>query len=103
MREHNIKSGYVFPNEQGECTDQQLYYKRWVRYRSAAGLSEASPYEMRHTFVSAAKSLPEGLLKMAVGHSKDMDTYGVYSHQMQGDQDETANILEKTFENLLKW
>ncbi len=39
---------------------------------------------------------------MAVGHSKDMDTYGVYSHQMHGDQDETANILEKTFENLLK-
>ena len=56
---------------------------------------------MRHTFVSIAKNLPEGQLKALVGHSRSMDTYGTYSHQIQGEQQETARRLEEIFAQLL--
>ena len=75
--------------------------KRWQRYCQANGIQKISPYEMRHTFVSIAKNLPEGQLKALVGHSRSMDTYGTYSHQMQGDQQETALRLEEIFSNFL--
>lgn len=84
MFELGIRSDIIFPNEDGEHIKQATYYKRWVAYRDGAGISKASPYELRHTFVSIAKQLPEGLLKPLVGHSKDMDTYGVYSHEVKG-------------------
>ena len=48
-------------------------------------VSQASPYELRHTFVSIAKALPEGLLKTIVGNSEDMDTLGTYVHEVIGE------------------
>ena len=58
---------------------------------------KTTAYEMRHTFVSVVKSLPEGYLKQLVGHSKDMDTYGVYSHEFLGDSKKTAELVEDIF------
>lgn len=77
------------------------YRKRWQRYCEANGIQKITPYEMRHTFVSIAKNLPEGQLKALVGHSRSMDTYGTYSHQIQGEQQETARRLEEIFAQLL--
>ncbi len=102
LRELGVKSKQVFPNETGEHIKQSAYHKRWDRYREYNGIGEVSPYELRHTFVSVAKSLPEGLLKMTVGHSKDMDTYGIYSHELDGDAELAASILQQTFADLLK-
>ena len=58
-------------------------------------------YELRHTFVSITKSLPEGYLKQLVGHSKDMDTYGVYSHEISSDKDTAAKMIQDIFEGLI--
>lgn len=41
------------------------------------GITVVTPYELRHTFVSIAKKLPEGFVKTVIGHSKSMDTFGV--------------------------
>ena len=57
---------------------------------------------MRHTFVSVVKSLPEGYLKQLVGHSKGMDTYGVYSHELLGDSKKTAELVEGIFGKILQ-
>ncbi len=38
------------------------------------GITVVTPYELRHTFVSIAKSLPAGMVKSIVGHSESMDT-----------------------------
>ena len=38
-----------------------------------------------------AGQLTEGQLKMLVGHSKNMDTFGVYQHEMQGQRAELAD------------
>ncbi len=51
----------------------------------------------RHTFVSVVKSLPEGLLKQVVGHSASMDTFGVYSHDVEGDLEEVAEKIQSFF------
>lgn len=59
--------------------------KRWHAYAAANGLTQCSLYELRHTFVSIAQNLPEGQLRRLVGHSRSMDTYGVYAHAF-GDQ-----------------
>lgn len=98
----SIKLEYVFPDIHGEPVKQITYYKRWRKLRDEIGVSEVTPYELRHTFVSAVKTLPEGYLKQLVGHSKDMDTYGVYSHQVKTDMDETATLVDRIFESILK-
>ena len=60
-----------------------------------------TPYELRHTFVSIAKVLPAGLVKSLVGHSEDMDTFGVYGHELNGDAQQQANALNSIFSRLL--
>lgn len=101
MFELGIRSDIVFPNEYKDRIHHATYYKRWVAYRDRAGISKASPYELRHTFVPIVKQLPEGLLKPLVGHSKDMDTYGVYSHEIDGDMEATSGMVEQLFESVL--
>ena len=95
-------SKWVFPNEGGGALSQSTYYKRWVRYRDENGIvARSSPYELRHTFVSVVKALPQGLLKKIVGHSVDMDTYGIYSHELAGDAQQAADLIQDIFNGLL--
>ena len=101
MKELGIISEYVFSDEIGERMNPQLYYRHWIRYRNHNKMSKATTYELRHTFVSIVKTLPEGLLKPLIGHSKDMDSYGVYSHEVEGDMIESANEIEKIFKTII--
>ncbi len=96
------ESEYVFARTDGSHLTQPYYYDRWKKYRKHNGITaDVSPYELRHTFVSAVKTLPEGYLKQLVGHSRDMDTYGVYSHQMTDDMSNTAQMVQDVFKNIL--
>lgn len=79
----------------------QTYRKHWDRYREANGIGKTTPYELRHTFVSVAKVLPEGRVKAVVGHSQSMDTFGVYGHVLNGEAAETARELDSVFAKLL--
>jgi integrase len=97
-----IKSEYVFSNQYGDPMIEDRYYDSWIRYRKYHDLSKSHLYELRHTFVSMVKSLPEGYLKELVGHSKDMDTYGVYAHTFSDDMSITANMVQNIIENVLK-
>ncbi len=77
------------------------FRKRWRAYCDANGLPYVPPYNLRHTFVSLAKTLPEGAVKSLVGHSRQMDTYGVYAHLVQGEAAQTAQALEKVLGRVL--
>ena len=77
------------------------FLHRWKRYCESNDITPTSLYELRHTFVSVAKLLPEGQVKQLVGHSKDMDTFGIYSHEMSGDGERTANDLNSIFDKIL--
>jgi len=102
LLETGLRSQYVFPHEDGGHMNPSTYYQRWIRYRDYNGISKASPYELRHTFVSIVKGLPEGLIKDIVGHSKAMDTFGVYGHQLKGQMQQTAELIQDEFSKLLE-
>ena len=87
---------YVF----GISTEQN-YRKRWERYCKTNGIPYVAPYEMRHTFVSMVQKLPEGWVKELVGHSKNMDTFGVYGHAVNGQDIQIAAGVEQVFQDIL--
>lgn len=80
---------------------ENRYYKRWICYCNANGIAPVSVYELRHTFVSVAKTLPAGEVKELVGHSQNMDTFGQYSHALTGDAENTAQAVNAAFLKLL--
>ena len=51
---------------------ERRFYKRWKVYCAANDLQPVSLYELRHSFVSAIKTLPAGEVKALVGHSQDI-------------------------------
>lgn len=90
-------SEYVF-----DVSTPRILLKRWHRYCQANGIPEISLYELRHTFVSVVKQLPEGDVKALVGHSRNMDTFGVYGHQMTGDGERIAGSVNEAFITILR-
>ena len=89
-------SDWMFPGFNTES-----YRKRLKKYCESNEITVVSPYELRHTSFSIMQALPEGLVKAAGGHSKNMDTFGVYGHEVQGDMDLTAQLLQQRFDDLL--
>lgn len=81
---------------------ERRYYKRWKVYCAANDLQPVSLYELRHTFVSVVKTLPAGEVKDLVGHSEDMDTFGIYSHTLTGEDIATAQAVNAVFLKLLQ-
>ena len=81
------------------CED--TYRKYWRRYCEANGLHYVPPYNLRHTFVSLAKTLPEGQVKPLVGHSRQMDTFGIYAHLIHGEDVQTAADLDNVLSRFL--
>ena len=77
------------------------YRENFFRYCRTNGIPKTTPYELRHTFVSIAQSLPEGWVKKLVGHSKSMDTFGVYGHNVAGMEGQIRGALDNTFSSIL--
>ena len=80
----------------------ELLGLRWKVFCTANEMEPVSLYELRHTFVSVVKTLPAGEVKELVGHSEDMDTFGIYSHALTGEDVATAQAVNATFLRLLK-
>lgn len=96
MREYPSTSGFVF-----ELPSPTAYRERWQKYCESNGMTKTTPYELRHTFVSVVKTLPAGEVKNLVGHSKSMDTFGVYGHTLQGEDIQTAQKINGLFERII--
>ena len=102
LKLHGIISTWLFPGEDGDPMDPRHSYRLWRSYRQQHGIT-SSLYELRHTMVSVVKSdMPDPLLKMVVGHSKDMDTDGVYGHKVDGNLQRAADILDGVFDGILE-
>lgn len=99
---YRLISPYVFPDRNGNFIDQRVYRVAWKRYCKHNGMSETTPYELRHTFVSINDEMPSGLKKMVVGHSQSMDTEGIYGHLKQGDMEKAAGYIDRAFGDILK-
>lgn len=79
---------------------EEYLLRRWRRYCNHNGITPVSLYELRHTFVSIAQSLPEAQVKALVGHAKSMDTWGVYGHGVDGGDLQIAANLDAAFANV---
>lgn len=84
-----------------EIASTKSYWKRWKSYCESNNIQRTSLYELRHTFVSVVKALPEGQIKAIVGHSRNMDTFGTYSHEVEGELQETADRINDLFEAII--
>lgn len=89
------ESNYVF----GEMC-LSTYEKRWGKYCEHNGIPHTTLYELRHTFVSVGKDL-RNKLKSVIGHSEDMDTFGTYGHEVQGEMEAVADELQELFKRIL--
>lgn len=90
-----IKSAYLFPQENGDPSFPTHIWNHWRTYSSQHEI-ECSIHELRHTFVSMmTTNLPASMLKSIVGHSENFDTDGVYSHELDGDKQRAADIIDR--------
>jgi integrase len=102
MEEKGIESPWVFPDWHGERTVPHALYSSWRAYAKQHNM-ECSIHELRHTFVSINKSdMPLDLLKAVIGHSSSMDTIGIYGHEVDGDKERAAQIMDRVIQNKLK-
>lgn len=97
QRQENPYGEYIF-----ELPSTQCYGKHWKRFCEDNGIKYVSPYELRHTFVSVVKRLPAGEIKPLVGHSEDMDTFGIYSHELDGEAQKIADNINDLFAQLIE-
>lgn len=96
-----IESDWVFPDEWGECSNPNHVYVQWKAYCKEHGI-DCTIHEMRHTYISVMKNdMPEQMLKDLVGHSVDMDTYGIYGHVVDSEMERAKRIMNSTFERVL--
>ena len=102
LQKEGILSKYIFPDTDADFTQQKRYRRAWKRYCSYHGISEITPYELRHTYVSINDEMPDGLKKKALGHSKNMDTEGVYGHVKVGDLDRIASYSESALKKIIE-
>lgn len=92
LEEYLSNNDWLFPQEDGSPTSEQIYYRRFKTYCKFNGIKNITPYELRHTYVSINKEMPIDLLKIQVGHSKSMQTREQYSHQRIGDSERAADL-----------
>ena len=102
LKRAGIISKWLFPGEDGLKSDPNHIYGRWHTYRKQHGLIN-NINEMRHTMVSVSRAdVPDQLLKRVVGHSKSMDTFGIYGHDVDGELQRSAALIDSAFDRLLK-
>ncbi len=101
LKRKKIISPWLFPDESGSCLDSNHLYKMWAKYRKTHTM-DCSLHELRHTMVSVVKSdVPDVLLKSVVGHSKAMDTKGIYGHAVDGDAQRASDLIDGVFGRIL--
>ena len=76
-------------------SNQQSLYNYWKFYQRCNGIDPPiSLYELRHTFVSmVADAVSPAQLRRMVGHSRSMDPFGWYAHDVTGRDVATAQTI----------
>lgn len=75
---------------------------RFKIYAEYNKLSAHKIHELRHTFISLTDNhLPLNTLKNIVGHSKSMNTVGVYGHETDGEFEKANIIINDKFKDII--
>lgn len=97
LKYRGIITPFVFPAMDGSIASERQAYKAWLYFCDTHDITRCSLYELRHTMVSLNADVPDALLKPMVGHSQSMDTRGTYSHELQGNRERTARMIDNIF------
>lgn len=101
-KQQGIISPWLFCNTKGECCREKRVYQSWLTAREKVGITATSLYELRHTMLSLCKEeVPLPLLKQVVGHSASMDTLGTYGHEVNGEKETAAGLIEAVYSSIL--
>lgn len=101
LRAAGIVSRWVFPDAAGDVSDPNNMYARWKSYANQHGI-KSNLHELRHTHISLMQdTVPENMLKRMVGHTKNMDTFGVYGHEVDGEAAKAAALVDGVFDGLV--
>ena len=99
--ELGLNTEWVFCGYNGEAGNQCALRRQWVKLKQERGFDDRIKlYSLRHTYVSivsAQSMISEGNLKQILGHSKSMDTFGVYGHRVDNELENTASVIDLTF------
>lgn len=103
LKRHGIVSPWVFPADDGQQMHAETFSAHWTRYCDANGIGEGVTFHgLRHTAVSCYKNaLPLDQLKRVVGHSASMDTLGVYGHEVDGEAEEAAALMDAAMDRIM--
>ena len=102
LKRRGLISPWVFPGKDGSHAVQENVAESWAAFCKAEGITPGvTPYGWRHTFVSVTYTMPDGLKKRRVGHSKNMDTEGVYGKRVNGDDEAESAYIESIFDDIL--
>lgn len=101
LKSQGIISPWIFPTADGDQPDPNQVYDHWRTWCAQHDV-HASIHELRHTFISINKTdMPLELMKATVGHSESMNTYGVYGHEIEGERERAAQIIDGIFNGIL--
>lgn len=93
---------WVWPDpETNDMPDPNQFYNHWVAFLKRHDLPRISVHEMRHTMISMNKKMNKELLKQIVGHSSSMDTFGVYGHEVDGETEEAAELIDAMIKKII--
>lgn len=102
LKARGIISPWLFPGKDGTRLNNKRMYKSWVQYGKAHGIS-TTVHELRHSAISVLKAdLPLALMKKPIGHSASMDTLGTYGHEVDGDAQRAAEIMEQVYQRMIR-
>ena len=92
----------MFPQPNGEHATQRAVARGWKRFSEGLGLTPGVvPYGWRHTFNSINNEMPQGIKQRRIGHSKNMDTEGIYGHAVSGEERQAAEYVKQRFDAIL--
>lgn len=95
--DYNLRTEWIFCSPDGSQGKQSRMRKHWEKLKEERDLP-GTVYSLRHTFITMMKNvLPEQAIKDIVGHSVSMDTFGTYGHILDGEDRETAQVIDLTF------
>lgn len=96
-RNATLFTDWIFCSKVGGPLSQSTLRNNWIRIAKERNLP-GNIYSLRHTFISMLKNdMPAEMLKSIVGHSASMDTFGVYGHQVDGEMQSAAKIIDINF------
>ena len=98
--DYNLRTEWIFCSPDGSQGKQSRMRKHWEKLKEERDLP-GTVYSLRHTFITMMKNvLPEQAIKDIVGHSVSMDTFGTYKHEIKGEIENAAEVINLTFERL---